>query len=262
MNNPNQTLLPRYRYGVIHPRSNETLQRGPGYLFYRLVPLDVMELSTGLGLENYTPDGVEKALRNYWNCVEILAREKADVIIFGGAPISAVLSRSRVLELLQQTQEKTGVPADAPLEALIAAMKHLGLQTLAVGSRWADAVNEAIVKYLEHGGIQVVHITKRNQWAADAFAMSLEEGLNLALGVGREAAKLAPEADAIAVPGGAAMSLHVIPAIEEEFGKPVFTNMSVEVWNDLVSPGIIPPVKGWGCLLANEKETRKRKREK
>lgn len=197
--------------------------------------------------------GGRRKVRTYWNCVEILARKKADVIIFGGAPISAVLSRPRALELLQQTHEKTGIPTDAPLEALIAAMKHLGLQRLAVGSRWADAVNQAIVKYLEDGGIKVVGITKRNQWAADAFAMSLEEGLEIALDVGREAAGMAAEAEAIAVPGGAAMSLHLIPAIEEEFGKPAFTNMSVEVWNDLMRPGIIPPVKGWGCLLAGEK---------
>jgi arylmalonate decarboxylase len=243
-------LLPRFRYGVIHPRSGEGLQRGPGYQLYRLVPLDVMELSTGLGLENYTPEGVEKALGNYWNCVELLARERAQVIIFGGAPISGVLGRPRVVELLQKTKEKTGIPADAPLEALIAAMKHLGLTKLAIGSRWADAVNEAMIRYLEHGGIKIVGITKRNQWASDASAMSLEEGMRMALDVGREAAKLAPEADAIAVPGGAAMSLHVIPALEEEFGKPAFTNMSVEVWNDLVRPGIIPPVQGWGRLLA------------
>ena len=39
------------------------------------------------------------------------------------------------------------------------------------------------------------------------------------------------------------------PYLEEEFGKPTFTNMSAEVWNDLVRPGIIPPVQGWGRLL-------------
>jgi maleate cis-trans isomerase len=244
-------ILPRFRYGVIHPRANEGVQRGPGYQLYRLVPLDIMEISTGLGLENYTSEGVEKAVANYWNCVEMLVKERADVIIFGGAPISAVLGRPRVVELLRQTREKTGVPADAPLEALIAAMRHLSLRTLAVGSRWADAVNEAISVYLAAGGIQVLGITKRNQWAAEAFAMSLEEGLKIALDVGREAAKLAPEADAIAVPGGAAMSLHIIPSLEVEFGKPAFTNMSVEVWNNLVRPGVIPPVEGWGCLLAN-----------
>jgi arylmalonate decarboxylase len=209
-----------------------------------------MEVSATLGLENYTPEGVEKALGNYWNCVETLARERAQVIVFGGAPVSAVLGRERVVDLLRQTTEKTGVPADAPLEALIAAMKHLGLTKLTVGSRWADRVNDAIVSYLRDGGIEVVAITKRNQWGAESAAMSLEEGLQMALDVGREAARSAPQAEAISVPGGAAMSLHVIPALEEEFGKPAFTNMSAEVWHDLVRPGIIPPVQGWGRLLA------------
>lgn len=252
MDDPIERILPRVRYGVIHPRSGSGLQRGPSYQLYRLVPSDVMELSTGLGLENYTPEGVEKAIGNYWPCVQALAKEKADIIVFGGAPISAVLGRQRVVDLLRQTKEETGIGADAPLEALIAAMRHLKLTKLTIGSRWADAVNDAIVRYLEDGGIEVVGITKRNQWASEAFAMSLEEGLRTALDVGREAAKLAPGADAIAVPGGAAMSLHVIPAMEEEFGKPTFTNLSVEVWNDLVQPGIIPPVRDWGCLLANE----------
>jgi maleate cis-trans isomerase len=253
MNNHNEKLLPRYRYGVIRPRANESLQRGPGYQFYRLAPLDVIEISTGLGLENYTVEGVEKAVANYWNCVERLANEKADIIIFGGAPISAVLGRPRVLELLKGTKEKTGIAADAPLEALIAAMNHLELKTLAIGSRWAEPVNEALTRYLESAGIRVVGITKRNQWASEAFAMTLEQGLEMALEVGREAASTYDQAEAIAVPGGAAMSLHVVPALEEEFAKPTFTNLSVEVWNNLVRPGIIPPVQGWGCLLANRR---------
>jgi arylmalonate decarboxylase len=160
------------------------------------------------------------------------------------------LGRRRVLDLLRQTTEKTGIPADAPLEALIASMRHLGLTKLAVGSRWADPVNEALARYLKDGGIDVVGVTKRNQWGAESAAMSLEEGLNMALDVGREAARSFPQAEAISVPGGAALSLHVIPAVEEEFGKPAFTNLSAEVWNDLVRPGIIPPVKGWGRLLA------------
>jgi maleate cis-trans isomerase len=245
-----EKLLPRFRYGVIQPRAHEDVQRARSYQLYRLLPLDFMEISTGLGLENYTEDGVERAVRNYWVCVDRLAGEKVDNIIFSGAPISAMLTRPRVLELLRQTKERTGIHADAPLEALIAAMEHLGLKELAIGSRWAEPVNEAITRYLEAGGINVVGVTKRNQWAADAFAMTLEQGLEMSLDVGREAARTWPDAQAISVPGGAAMSLHVIPALEEEFGKPTFTNMSVEVWNDLVRPGIVAPVQGWGRLLA------------
>ncbi len=246
-------LLPRFRYGVIQPRANEEVSRARSYQLYKLLPLDFIEISTGLGLENYTEEGVEKAIKNYWTCVDRLVKEKVDHIIFSGAPISAVLTRTRVLDLLKRTKEKTGISAVAPLEALIAALKHLGLTKLAVGSRWADKVNNAIIHYLREGGIEVLGTTKRNQWASDSFAMSLEQGLAMALEVGREAAKTWPEAQAISIPGGAAMALHVIPAIEDEFGKPAFTNMSAEVWNDLVRPGIIPPVQGWGKLLAGGK---------
>src|SRR5512139_1741696 len=202
-------LMPRFRYGVIHPRAHEDVQRGPCYQLYRLVPNDFMEISTGLGLENYTKEGVEKAIGNYWTCVERLAKEKADLIIFSGAPISAMLTRPRVQELIAQTKERYGIIVDAPLEALIAGMKHLGLRTLAVGSRWADPVNNAIVAYLAAGGIEVIGITKRNQWASDSFAMSLEQGLQMALEVGREAARTWPKAEGISIPGGAAMALHV-----------------------------------------------------
>jgi len=246
-------LLPRFRYGVIQPRANEEVSRARSYQLYKLLPLDFIEISTGLGLENYTEEGVEKAIKNYWTCIDRLVKEKVDHIIFSGAPISAVLTRPRVLELLRQTKEKTGITPGAPLEALIAGMNHLGLKKLAVGSRWADKVNNAIIQYLKEGGIEVVGITKRNQWASDSFAMSLEQGLEMALEVGREAARTWPEAQGISIPGGAAMALHVIPAIEDEFGKPAFTNMSAEVWHDLVRPGIIPPVKGWGKLLAGGK---------
>ena len=162
-------LLPRFRYGVIQPRAHEEVQRARSYQLYRLLPLDFIEISTGLGLENYTKEGVEKAIQNYWTCVDRLVKEKVDHIIFSGAPISAMLTRPRVLELLRETKERTGVSADAPLEALIAAMNHLELTKLAIGSRWADPVNEAIKRYLEAAGLQVVGITKRNQWASDSF---------------------------------------------------------------------------------------------
>jgi len=213
-----------------------------------------MLVTAVLGIKDFTREAVETAIPNYWNCVDALAEEKVDVFVLGGTPVSAQLGRSRVLRLLKEAEDKTGIRGDAPLEAAIAAMQHLGLKKIAVGGRWTDEFNRAVIRYLEEGGINVVGITKRGQWGKEAFAMSFEEGLKLALEVGREAARLAPDAEAIFVPGGATMSLHVIPVIEEEFGKPTFTRTSAEVWRNLVYPGIIPPVTGWGKLLATGKQ--------
>jgi maleate cis-trans isomerase len=245
-----QRLLPRFRYGLINPRAPGKIQRGLSYQFYRIVPPDVMEVSTGLGLDDYAPDAVETAVTNYWDCVDALVQEKVDVIVLGGVPISVRLGRPRLRTLLAETHAKTGIPADAPLEALIAALTHFRFKKVAIGSRWGDDVNAALIRYLQDGEIEVAGITKRNQEAADAAAMSFEEGLQTALDVGREAARLAPAAEAVFIPGAAAMSLHALPAIEEEFGKPAFSNLSLEVWHNLIRPRVIPPVHGWGRLLA------------
>jgi maleate cis-trans isomerase len=246
-----KTLIPKFRFGHIDPAAVEArrARRGPGYEFYQIVPNDIMLVTAVLGIKDFTRDAVEAAIPNYWNCVDALAQEKVDVFVLGGTPVSAQLGRARVVRLLREAEDKTGIRGDAPLEAAIAAMQHLGLKKIAVGGRWTDEFNQAVVRYLEDGGLQVVAITKRGQWGKEAFAMSFEEGLNLALDVGREAARMAPQAEAIFVPGGATMSLHVIPVIEKEFGKPTFTRTSAEVWRNLVFPGVIPPVAGWGRLL-------------
>jgi len=243
-------LKPRFHMGHIMPPGGSGLRRGRNYELYRLVPLDVMESSVALGIKDYTVEGVEEAMGNFWNCVNTLAAEKVDVIILGGVPISSQLGRPRVRALLEEVKAKTGIIGASCLESIIDSLRHLGATKITIGSRWADQLNEAMVRYLTEAGIEVLHCTKRGQWAGEAFGMSFEEGLRMAVDVAREAAQAAPEADAVLLPGGAAMSIHAVVAVEEEFGKPALTNLTAHVSKYMVRPGVIEPVRGWGKLLA------------
>lgn len=246
-------FVPKFRWGNVTPtRLGGRVRVGPGYQFYKIVPNYVMEVAAGEGLEEHLEAGeVDQAKANYWKAVEQLKNEKVDVVIIGGFPVSANFGRAAILDLIQGTKERYGLPATSPAEAFLASMKHLGLRTVAVGSRWVDELNKKLVQYLADGGIEVKAISSRAQTVDIAHRMTFEDGLDIALGVGREAAKAAPDADAILVPGGAAMSLHVVPMLEQEFGKPVLTNLTSEVWQVLVHPGVIPPATGWGKLLAS-----------
>src|SRR5437762_12283739 len=132
-----ERMIPRYTWGDITPRESD-VHRGPAYQFYRIVPMDVLMVTTPLGIEDYTHDKVEEAIVTFWNKVDLLAEENVQHIILGGAPVSAQLGRPRVQKLLGDMEDKTGIPGDGPIEAVIAAMKHLGLRKIAVGSRWAD----------------------------------------------------------------------------------------------------------------------------
>jgi maleate cis-trans isomerase len=226
------------------------VQVGPGYRFYRVVPTTVLLIATGLvGMDDYTKGGVDKAIESYWECVDFLVKQRVDVIILGGAPISAQLGRQRVRELLEQTTRRTGIRADATLEATIVAAEHLGVNSLSIGSRWAPELNEALSGYLRDGGIDVAAVFGRGHWSADTAKLTFDERLQLSLDVAFEAAEGAPFADGILVPGGA-IAEHAIVPVEERYGKPVFTNENALVWHNLVHEGIIPPIRGWGKLLS------------
>ena len=245
-------FMPRFRWGSVAPTSQgDRVRRGPGYQFYKIVPNDVMEFSGGGGIEELLEEGnAEGAKAKFHAAADLLAKEGLDALIIGGAPVSANFGRPVILDLIREVKEKHGIMATSPLEAFLAAMHHLGLKSVTVGSRWGDGMNQRIREYLDHGGIKLSAITTRGQSVDIAHAMTFEGGLDTALSVGREAGQTAPDADVILIPGGAAMSLHVVPMLEKEFGKPVMTNLTCEVWQVLVHSGVIPPVQGWGRLLA------------
>jgi hypothetical protein len=79
--------------------------------------------------------------------------------------------------------------------------------------------------------------------------MSIEEGIKLSVQLGREAIRKAPEAEGVLLPGGAWISLPAVPILEEECGKPLFTNEICRTWR-LIHAGVAPPIEGWGRLLA------------
>ena len=113
---------PRFRLGFIAPpavgaeqalRINEE----------QLLPPDVVRISVGLGISDYTTAGVEEAIGRYWSLVDELAAKGANYIILAGVPISSQLGRERVLRLLEETKRRTGITADSTNEAMIAAMQ-------------------------------------------------------------------------------------------------------------------------------------------
>ena len=214
-----------------------------------LLPPEVKKIASSIEISDYTKEGVDAAIaKRYWACVDELVAQGANSISLLGLPIASQLGRPRVLELLKETGERTGAFADSHSEATIDAMRHLGMRRIAVASRWSNELNEKLIAYLESADFEVLTVTTANQWAQQAFSMSIEEGIKLAFQLGREAMRKAPQADGLLLPGGAWRSLAAVPILEEDFGKPVVTNPIAQVWR-LISQGVAPPVRGWGRLL-------------
>ena len=241
-------VTPRYVWGLINPRVGED-ERESNEKSEPLLPPEVSVVSNGLGINDYTVEGVEEAIVRYDDLCADLVSRGAQRVVLAGIPISVQLGRKRVLDLMHYTQERFGVPGDAAAEAVIAAMQHLGVSRVAVGSRWADEVNNALIRYFAEADIEVLAITSEGQWSKEGSAMSFDRGVRLAFDLGRQAMREAPQADSLFLPGGAWRPLAAVPILEEDYGKPVLTNGNTRAWR-IIHDGHAPAVHGWGTLLA------------
>lgn len=243
----NDSVQIRYVAGIVSPIGED---RNPQPRPEPLLPPYIARVASSIEIADYTPEGVDAAIRErYWKCVGELAAKGAQSITLAGFPIASQLGRARVLALQEETAQRTGAVADSHAEATIAALEHLGASEIAIASRWSQPLNKAFVAYLNEAGIKVLAITTAGQWAKQAFSMSIEEGVKLAFQLGRQAMREAPKAQALLLAGGAWRSLAAVPILEEDYGIPVVTNPIAPVWR-LIAAGIAPPVEGWGRLLA------------
>lgn len=239
------SIMPKHVLGTVQPRAGVAGQQQ--YQFYRIIPDDVMILSVSMGLRDYTRQAAEEALGRFWQCADQLAAKGVDRIVQIGVPPAAFVGRDFMLDVIAETERRYGVPGGADFEMMIDGMHHLGVRSVALGGLgWPEEVNHAIAGYLADAGIAVAF-----QMVSEDRATTLEDGLNSLLELGRDTMRAAPGADALFLPGGPWPHIHVVPTLEAETGKPVFVNMMGLIWGSLRKPGIVPPIEGWGQLLAS-----------
>ena len=243
-------IAPWYHLGYVIPHLYTDMD---AYQFYRVAPEGAMLLTTGLNLREYSLAAVEENLPALWKAFDLLASKKCDRIALSGVPVASALGRTKMREILAEAQSRTGIPCDTDLEAHIATLKHLGATRIALATRWPEAVNSALTRYLAESGIEVIATRSRARSLEQNKYSSAADDHELALELGREVLRAAPDAQALLLPGGLWFAIHAVPMLESEFGKPVLLNILSTTWAALHSAG--PRLKHrpdphWGKVLA------------
>jgi maleate cis-trans isomerase len=157
-------------------------------------------------------------------------------------------------EILTEAASRTGIPCDTDLEAHIATLQHVGATRIALATRWPDAVNAALTRYLAEAGIEVITCRSRARSLQENKYSTAADDHLLALELGREALRAAPEAQALLLPGGLWFAIHAVPILEAEFDRPVLLNILSTTWAALHSAGtrmLHRPDPKWGKVLAS-----------
>ena len=242
-------IAPWYQLGYVIPHLYTDFD---AYQFYRVAPEGMMLVTTGLNLKDYSLAAVENELPMLWDRLGLLASKNVDRLSLSGVPVASVLGRSRMRALLAEGQSRTGLVFDTDLEAHIAAMQHFGAARIALATRWPDAVNAALRQYLGEAGIEVVASRSQPRSLQQNKVASPADDHQLALDLGREALRAAPNAQALLLPGGLWFAIHAAPVLEAEFGVPVLLNILSTTWAALRAAGTrmqVRPDARWGMVL-------------
>jgi maleate cis-trans isomerase len=244
-------ISPWYQLGYVIPHLYTDLD---AYQFYRVAPEGMMLITTGLNLTDYTLAAVEQELPVLWQRFELLASKKVDRISLSGVPVASVLGRTRMREILAEGERRTGVRCDTDLEAHIATLQYFGATRIALATRWPERVNAALTRYLADAGIEVIRCCSRARSLEQNKHSTAADDHLLALELGSEALRSAPDAQALLMPGGLWFAIHAVPMLEAEYGRPVLLNILSTAWAALHAAGegmLHRPDPRWGKVLAS-----------
>jgi maleate cis-trans isomerase len=246
-------ISPWYQLGYVIPHLYTDLD---AYQFYRVAPEGMMLVTTGLNLKEYSLAAVETELPTLWQRFDLLTKKRVDRISLSGVPVASALGRKKMREILAEAQQRTGLACDTDLEAHIATLQHFGATKIALATRWPDTVVTALTRYLAEAGIEVLAVRSRARTLDQNKESSAAADHELALELGREVMRAAPNAQALLMPGGLWYAIHAVPTLEAEFGKPVLLNILSTTWAALHAAGkrmLHRPDARWGKVLASLK---------
>ena len=137
----------------------------------------------------------------------------------------------------------TGTRALTAAQAILAALRHLHVKKLALGTPYPEAISALGKAYWEAAGFQIVGY-RRLANVENIYDESEERAYRLA----READ--APGADAVLLSGTGLPTVGVLEVLERDLGKPVISSNQASLWRALDLAGVRESISGFGRLLS------------
>ena len=246
-------MLPTAQLGyILPPRVGDAIHNQ----FYLTCPPDLMLVVYPLNLGAFTEAGVEEALESFWPAFDFLESRKVDRIVQVGIPVSVVAGRKRILGFLEEAARRApSIPTSADIEESVEGFKLLGCRKIAIAGKWDDALMGRVAAYLREAGLEPLGWAAQAHTTQQVMEVRPQDGIDMALALGRRAFQQNPGADGLLLAGGAWLSNAAIPVLEQEFGRPVITNPAASYWAFMRQLGRCGPRRGFGMLIDSLQRT-------
>jgi maleate cis-trans isomerase len=222
--------IPRHQLGYVSPLA---VVDAMYYEFYQTAPSGIVFIAQPLPLKSFASASANASLQKAPAAIDTLAGRGAHRIVFGGIPLSALAGRRRMLALMQEEEQRAGVRVTSDFEDAVAALQFFSARKVAIAAKWKPQVMHAVRNYLADAGFDVLGSHGSNYDAREVMAINTVDSVDLALDLGRAALAAHRDADALLLGGGTWLSIPASMILENEFDRPVVSNMTACFWNAL-----------------------------
>lgn len=243
-----ESYWPKKKLGSLSPTNTVTEYEW----YYFSIPRGVSTVAIPVGMGEFSPNEIQRVFAPAVEYGKTLAKHGVDLIVQAGVPLPCVLGPDFLDELVGRIQEASGIQTTANVLSMVAGAKRLGLKNIALANKWTDPMNQNLAKFFGRAGINVAGWATQVMTPKEFEGMGTQQGLDLSYQLGATALKKFPDADGLYIGGGSWLGLPSAVRLEEEFGKPVFSNSPAYVRHRLDLLGLWQPIPGYVKLLALE----------
>jgi maleate isomerase len=145
-------------------------------------------------------------------------------------------------QLIARIASLTGTTAITAARAVLAALQHLGVKKLALGTPYPEAISAKGRAFWEAAGFDIVGY-QRLADVHNIYAENEQRAYQLA----RQANT--PDADAVFLSGTGLPTVGVLETLEQDLKKPVISSNQASLWQALRQAGVRQAIPGFGQLL-------------
>ncbi len=218
------------------------------YEFYQIVPEGISIMPASLSI----PQVKEKDLKEGREAIEsvamALAREGADVIILGGAPMLYTQGSGSDRILSDQISKVTGIPTVSNQTAMMDALKALGANKILIASPFVKETNEKLKTFLEGSGFEVIAMGGYGMVKnADINRITRQQAYRFVKSTFKE--NQDKEIQGILMPCANWPTSLLVDKWEADLKVPVVTSNIAKIWAALQVLDIKDKIIGFGRLL-------------
>ena len=237
----------RARIGVLVPPGNPTVEpelyrMAPSGVSVHFARLDSSSSASAPGAHGGMEDRTQAYVDSLPAVAPVLGAVNPAIVALAFTAASYSNGFAREAALADRIASLTVSPALTAAQAILAALEHLGVKRLALGTPYPESISAMGRAYWEAAGLTVVGYA-RLIGVTNIYDESEERAYRLA----RQAD--VPDADAVLLSGTGLPTIGVLELLERDLGKPVVSSNQALLWRALRMAGVREPVPGFGRLL-------------